>query len=98
MSEQPQLLTINEATDRLNARIVGGQISSATLRREIQRGRLPSVSIGRFVYVREDDLDTYLSGSVEATARSAPQAKSEKGSRPGAQRRGWTPRMAGGKG
>jgi excisionase family DNA binding protein len=47
------LLTINEAADFLN-------VSTRTVRREIDRGALAVVRIGRSIRIDDDDLDALI--------------------------------------
>lgn len=81
MTELPKLLTIDEVVALLEH-----TISGATIRREIKRGRLRAVKLGRFFRVREDDLRDYLDRDWRED--SSEPKKKEKGSRPGARRRG----------
>jgi excisionase family DNA binding protein len=63
MSEQ--LLTVGEVAERL-------RISSMTIYRWIEEGRLPAMQIGKQYRVRAADLDEVLEGSRVGVERSDP--------------------------
>jgi excisionase family DNA binding protein len=48
-----QLLTVKEAAETL-------RVCDRTIRSLITNGRLPSAKLGRFRYVRQNDLDAYV--------------------------------------
>jgi excisionase family DNA binding protein len=62
-----QLLTVSEVAERL-------RISSMTIYRWIEEGRLPAMQIGKQYRVRAGDLDEILEGSRVAVGRSDPWA------------------------
>jgi hypothetical protein len=59
MSDLPRLYTLAAAKAELKER--GADVSTYTLRREIDRGRLRSTRIGRKLFIRADHLQDYLS-------------------------------------
>ncbi len=60
-----QLLTVGEVAERL-------RISSMTIYRWIEEGRLPAMQIGKQYRVRAADLDEVLEGSRVGVERSDP--------------------------
>ena len=55
-----KLLKIPQAADRLS-------VSVATIRREIDRGNLPAVRVGKVLRIDEDDLATYVEANTTAS-------------------------------
>lgn len=53
-----QLLKINDVSDQL-------KMSKSSIRREIDRGNLSAVKIGKSVRISSDELDRYLSSLNE---------------------------------
>ena len=59
-----ELLTVPEVAERL-------RMTTMTIYRWIEEGRLPALQIGKHYRIRESDLDAVIEGSVRAGAPDA---------------------------